>query len=118
VGVSVAMAANWLSMVWLCRSVTGLTWARFGAAHLPAALLAGLIAVAAAPVAQAMRMAHLGNVAVLIAAGLAAAGMAFAAAHVRPDIWLGPHGTWAFKRAERLVRRPASLTLAEEANPK
>jgi PST family polysaccharide transporter len=119
VGVSVAMAANWLSMVWLCRAVTGLTWARFGAAHLPAALLAGLIVVAAAPVAQAMRVAHLGSVPVLTAAGLAAAGVAWAAARLRPDIMLGPHGLWAFKRAEHLVlRRSARMTLAaEKSNP-
>lgn len=113
VGVSLAMAIHWLNMVRLCQSVTGVTWARFGNAHLPAALLAGLIAVTAAAVGHAMRVVHLGSVPVLAAAGLAAAGVALAAARLRPDIWLGPHGLWAFKRAEHLVlRRSARLMLA------
>jgi len=119
VGVSVAMAINWLTMVWLCRTVTGLTWARFGNAHLPAVLLAGLIAVTAACVGQAMRVAHLGSVPVLMAAALAAAGVAWAAVRLRPNVLLGPHGLWAFKRAEHLLlRRSARLTLAtQESSP-
>lgn len=119
VGVSVAMATHWLSIAWLCRSVTGLSWARFASAQVPAALLAVLIAVAAAPVAHAVRVTHLGNVAALVAAGSVAAGVAFAAARLWPDVWLGPHGIWAFNRAEEMVkRRPARLALAAQpANP-
>ena len=66
------MGINWLRMARLSRSVTGLSWSRFGRAHAPAALLAGLIGVAAIITAEAARASHLGNVAVFVAAGLTA----------------------------------------------
>ena len=105
IAVSFAMAFNWLSMAWLGRSVTGLSWSRFTQAHMPGALLAGLIAIPVAAIAQAGRAAGIGSIPILIAAGLGAAGVTFAASRFRPGIFLGPHGTWASKRAEEFLRR-------------
>ena len=118
IGVSFAMAFNWVSMASLTRSVTGLSWLRFLQAHVPAALLAILVALAAAAAAQAGRSAHLGSVSVLIAGAVAAVAVVCLAARVRPEIWLGPHGIWVLRRVEDLVRRrSARLTLAAEKAP-
>jgi hypothetical protein len=99
------MGLNWLSMAWLCRSVTGLSWPRFARAHAPAVFLAGLIGGVAAIAAQGTRAAHLGNLPVLIAAGLAAAGAAYGASKLLPQLFLGKHGTWAYQQGEEMVRR-------------
>jgi PST family polysaccharide transporter len=103
--VSFAMALNWLSMAWLSRSVTGLSWSRFARAQVPAALLSVLIGGVVGIVAHVARAAHTGNVPVLVMAGLAAAAVTFAATRVRPEFFLGLHGTWASKRAEELLQR-------------
>ncbi len=103
--VSFAMAANWLSMAWLSRSVTGLSWARFARAHAPAVLFATVIGVASGAVAHAARMAHLGKLPVVIAAGLAATAVTYAALRLWSGIFLGPHGTWASRRAGELVQK-------------
>jgi PST family polysaccharide transporter len=105
VAVSVAMGLNWLSMAWLGRSVTGLSWLRFARVHLPATLLAAVVAAAAAVVAHWARAAHLGSVPLLIAAGLAAVTLALTASKLRPALFLGSHGTWAASHAEELLRR-------------
>ena len=118
VGVSLAMAFNWLSMSWLTRSVTGVTWGRFLRAHVPAALLASLVAATAAAAAAAGRSAHLGGLLTLVLAGLGVLIVVYGAARTRPELWLGPHGTWAFRRIEELVRRRAGrLALATEKAP-
>lgn len=129
VGVSVAMGLNWLSMAWLCRSVTGLSWGRFARAHAPAVFLAALIGGVAAIVAQGARAAHLGKLPVLIAAVVAAAVAAFGASKLLPQVFLGRHGKWAYQQVEDMVRR-GSRRLARqpvansdrlasvEANPK
>ena len=115
IGVSFAMAFNWVSMAWLTRSVTGVTWARFFLAHLPAAVLATLVALTAAAAAQAGHSVHLRSLTVLATSGLAAGAVAFFAARLWPEVFLGPHGTWAFRRVEDLLRRrSARLTLAAE----
>jgi O-antigen/teichoic acid export membrane protein len=103
--VSIAMCINWLSMAQLGRSVTGLSWARFAGAHAPAALLALLIAAAAAIVAQGGRAAHFGSIPILLAAAVAALMVTYAASRFRPELFLGPHGTWAFRQGEALLRR-------------
>jgi PST family polysaccharide transporter len=105
VGVSIAMGINWLSMAQLGRTVTGLDWARFTRAHLPAALLATVIGVAAMLAAQASRSAQLGAVPVLAVAGLAALGAAAAATRISPALFLGAHGQWAWREGGALVRR-------------
>jgi O-antigen/teichoic acid export membrane protein len=129
VAVSIAMGLNWLSMAWLGRSVTGLSWLRFAQAQVPAMLLATVIAAAAAVVAHWSRAAHLGTIPVLIAAGLAAVAVALTASKVSPALFLGSHGTWATAQTEELLRRIArrrptpgtageGLAPAGEANPK
>jgi teichuronic acid exporter len=105
VGVSMAMAFNWLSLAWLCRSVTGLTWAQFARAHVPSGLLAGAVALVAVAVASAARIAHPGPMAVLVLSGTGAAGAAFLLVRLWPRFWLGPHGTWLLGRVEELLRR-------------
>jgi PST family polysaccharide transporter len=128
VAVSVAMGLNWLSMGWLGRSVTGLSWARFAKAQAPAMLLAAVIAGGVAVVAHGARAAHFGTIPVLITAGIAAVGVAITAFRLSPALFLGSHGTWAGAHVERLfrrrlgpgaVRRPAGerLAAASEANP-
>jgi O-antigen/teichoic acid export membrane protein len=129
VAVSLAMGLNWLNMAWLGRSVTGLSWLRFARAHVPATLLAAVIGAAVAVVAYWTRAAHLGAIPVLIAAGLVAVAVTLTASKLRPELFLGSHGTWAASHAEELLRRgsrrrPApgapgeELAPVGEANPK
>lgn len=105
VAVSVAMGINFLSMAQLSRTVTGLSWSRFARAHVPGILLAASIGSAVSLVAVAGRAAHLGNIPILIAAGLTAAGVTYAVSRLRPELFLGPHGTWALQRARELLQR-------------
>jgi O-antigen/teichoic acid export membrane protein len=114
--VSVAMGLDWLNMAHLSRKVTGLSLARFAAAHTPAILLACLIAGAAEVGAEAARSAHRGNVLVLLTAGVAAALAAAGAARLRPGVFLGNHGAWALKQGEIFLRhRPARVARAESS---
>ncbi|HWB41843.1 MAG TPA: lipopolysaccharide biosynthesis protein, partial [Gemmatimonadales bacterium] len=105
VAVSVAMACNWLSMAWLGRSVTGLSWTRFTRAHVPAAMLAMVAGLGAGLAAHQARAAHLAAIPVLIVAGAAAALAALVAARLRPGLFLGEHGTWAVGHGLQLLRR-------------
>jgi len=105
VAVSIAMGINWLSMAGLSRSVTGLSWSGFARAHLPGALLAALIGGAVILTAEAARASHLGNIPVLIAAGLTAAAVTFTALKLRSELFLGPHGRWASQQAGELLQR-------------
>ena len=129
VAVSVAMGTNWLSMAWLGRSVTGLSWARFVRAHGPAAMIAAVAGVAAAVVAHQARSVHLGAIPVVILSGAAAAGAAVLAARLRAELFLGVHGAWAASHARQLLRgggrrrtknaaRSEELAAAAEANSK
>jgi PST family polysaccharide transporter len=122
VAVSLAMGLNWLSMAWLGRSVTGLSWLRFARAHVPATLLAAVIGAAVAVVAPWARAAHLGALPVLVAAGLVAVAVTLTASKLRPELFLGSHGTWAASHAEELLRRgsrrgPGPGTAGEELAP-
>ena len=105
VAVSVAMGVNWIAMAWLSRSVTGLPWGRFIQAHLPSAALAAVIGVAVAGVTHVARGSHLGRLPTLVAAGGVALLVTLGATRFHPRLWLGPHGMWALRRAEELVRR-------------
>jgi PST family polysaccharide transporter len=104
VAVSIAMGINWLGMARLGRTVTGLSWPRFIAAHGPAAFLAGLIGVFAAAAAHFARGADLGSLVTLIAAGVAAASGAMAVLVLRPALFLGQHGLWAYRTGLELLR--------------
>jgi PST family polysaccharide transporter len=104
IAVSIAMAFNWLSMAWLSRSVTGLSWAQFARVQAPAVLLALVVGVAAAIGAVAARRAELGNLAVLLAAGVATLVVTYGAYRWRPELLLGKHGLWATRHAEDLLR--------------
>jgi hypothetical protein len=104
VAVSIAMGVNWLSMAWLGRSVTGLSWPRFLQAQLPAGLLAVVVGAAAALVAHWARGAHLGTILVLAAAGLAAVVVTLGAAKLAPQLFLGSHGLWAVTHGGELIR--------------
>jgi PST family polysaccharide transporter len=115
VAVSAAMGLNWLSMAWLARSVTGLSWARFARAHAPAVLLAAVIGPVVAVMAHLSREAHLGIVALLLAAGLVAAAVTLAASKLRPRLFLGSHGIWAVSQVEQLLRRGARRKAASKA---
>ncbi len=105
VAVSIAMGVNFISMAALGRSVTGLSWTRFVRAHVPGTLLAVAIGGSAAVVTAVARASHLGNLLVLAAATLTAAGVAYAAVRVRGKLFLGPHGIWASRHAGELLRR-------------
>jgi O-antigen/teichoic acid export membrane protein len=104
VAVSIAMGINWLMMAGLGRSVTGLPWHRFVRAQFPGALFALLVGSAVAVAVQTMRAAHVGPILVLIAAVLTAAVVAFGVWRLGSGPFLGPHGTWASKRAEEFLR--------------
>jgi PST family polysaccharide transporter len=117
--VSVAMGINWLNMAQLGRTVTGLAWGRFTRAHLPAALLALVIGAAALLAAQAGRSLHLAAVPLVAVAGLAALAAGAAAARLSPALFLGAHGSWAWREAEALLRRrarPGARAAAAEAD--
>jgi PST family polysaccharide transporter len=105
VAVSIAMAANWLAMAALSKSVTGLSWPRFVRAQVPGAVLAAAIGGTVALAVQAVRAAHLGNVAVLIAAGITAVVVTLAASRSRSELFLGAHGVWACRRVEEFLRQ-------------
>lgn len=104
VAVSVAMAINWLTMAALGRTVTGLSWARFVRAQAPGAICAVLLGGVVAVVVQATRAAHLSGIPTLIAGALTAAAVVVAAWRLRPERLLGPHGIWALRRANELIR--------------
>jgi PST family polysaccharide transporter len=103
--VSVAMGINWLNMAQLGRTVTGLDWARFSRAHVPAVLMALVIAAVSVPAAEATRAAHIGAIPVVAIAGLVSLGAALAVARLSPGVFLGPHGAWAWRQGEALLRR-------------
>jgi hypothetical protein len=103
--VSFAMGINWLNMAQLGRTVTGLDWRRFGRAHLPAALLALVIGAAAQGAAEVARSARLGAVPLVAVAAVVALGAAVLAARMSPSLFLGAHGTWAWREGTALLRR-------------
>ncbi len=101
--VSIAMGLNWLSLAQLGHSVTGLAWSRFARAHAAPALLAVLVGGVAMLAADRGRAAQLDAVPILIIAGLCAGAAGLAASRLRPGIFLGSHGAWAFQQATRAV---------------
>jgi O-antigen/teichoic acid export membrane protein len=103
--VSVAMGINWLNMAQLAQKVTGLAWGRFTRAHVPAVLLAIVIGAAALLAAQVSRSAHLAAIPLVAVAGLVSVAAAAALAWMSPAVFLGPHGTWAWREIEALRRR-------------
>jgi O-antigen/teichoic acid export membrane protein len=105
VAVSIAMGINFMSMANLSRKVTGLSWSRFGRAHVPGALLAGLVGFVSAALVHACRAAHLGNVFTLLVASLGAAVVTMIAVTFQGGLFLGPHGTWAFRRGVQYLRQ-------------
>ncbi len=115
VAVSIAMGINWLTMAWLGRSVTGLSWTRFVNAHAPAALLATVLGGATLAAAQAARAASLGKIPVLLVAGITAGAVTVLASRLRPEVFLGPHGKWAWKRASELIRRGRHLAQVDRS---
>ena len=116
--VSFAMGVEWLSMAQLGRSVTGLDWTRFAAVHVPGALLALVVGIAAAFSAGAARTSDFPTVAVLLVTVLSTATAAGVAVWLKPDIFLGRHGTWAMTQAANLLRGGDREPLAELANRK
>lgn len=104
VAVSIAMGINFLNMAELSRTVTGLSWTRFARAHVPGALLALLIGGAVALTVSGARAAQLGNIPILVVAGLTAAVVTLGALRLQSKLFLGPHGAWAFKRAGEFLR--------------
>jgi O-antigen/teichoic acid export membrane protein len=115
IAVSIAMGFNWLSMAWLAHSVTGLSGTRFARAHSPGAMLAVSVGLAAAAAAEASRAGRLGPVATLLISGLAAVGATLAVGRLGPDVFLGPHGRWAVKQLEQMVRRVRARSAAPSA---
>jgi PST family polysaccharide transporter len=105
VAVSLAMGVNYLIMAQLARSVTRLSWGRFVRAQSPGAFFAVLVGGATLIVVEAARMAKLGNLPVLALAGLSAAAVAALALRLRPEVFLGSHGSWAFDRGSDFVRK-------------
>jgi PST family polysaccharide transporter len=115
VGVSIAMAINWLNMAWLGRSVTGLSWGRFARAHAPGALLAALIGVAVATVAQTGRAAHLGSLLILLATGITGVAIVIFVSTLRPASFLGQHGVAAWRQGLELLARRRAHGLTSKA---
>ncbi|HEY7636599.1 MAG TPA: lipopolysaccharide biosynthesis protein [Gemmatimonadales bacterium] len=110
VAVSIAMAINWVGMTELSRRVTDLSWSGLARAHAPGSLLAVVIGAAAAGIVELTRSHHLGNLPTLIAASLTAAAVTLMVVKARPEVFLGPHGIWAYHRLEELLRRALAQT--------
>jgi O-antigen/teichoic acid export membrane protein len=116
VGVSIAMAINWLNMAQLSRKVTGLPWSRLARAHGPPVVLGLLVGIAAVPPAQLARAAHLGSLPTLMLAAVVVGIIAVMASMLRPELFLGQHGAWAKQRGEEILLRrsiPLTATRAE-----
>jgi hypothetical protein len=92
-------------MAMLGRSVTDVSWPRFVQAQLPGALFAVVIGTAVALSVTAVRSLHLGNIPVLLTAGLTAAVVVVVVSKLGPELFLVPHGKWAFRRGEETLRR-------------
>jgi len=105
VAVSLAMGVNYLVMAQLARSVTRLSWGRFARAQSPGALFAIVVGGTTLVVAEAARMARLGNLPLLALAGLSAVGVTALALRLRPELFLGSHGSWAFDRGSDFLRK-------------
>jgi PST family polysaccharide transporter len=105
VAVSIAMGINWLTMAALSRSVTGLSWPRFARAQAPGAFLALLVGCLVALTVQGTRVAHVPGPLVLAVGVLTATAALYAVWRLRARLFLGPHGTWATKRADELLRK-------------
>jgi PST family polysaccharide transporter len=105
VTVSIAMGINWLTMAALSRKVTGLPWSTFIRAQVPGAVLALLLGGSVLLVAKAARAADLGNLLVLLVTALTAMLVTFAVSRLRPEIFLGSHGAWASRQAEKFLRQ-------------
>jgi O-antigen/teichoic acid export membrane protein len=115
VAVSIAMAANWLTMAELGRRVTGLSWARFTRAQMPGVLLALLIGVVSLVVAEAGRASSIGKLQTLIATGLAAGAVTFIVLKVEAELFLGSHGTWATRRGLEMYRQMVERFVGQRA---
>jgi hypothetical protein len=105
VAVSIAMGSNWLFMAMLGRSVTDVSWRRFVQAQLPGVLFAAVIGTAVALAVIAVRSLHLGNIPVLLTAAITAIVVVVAVSRLGADVFLGPHGKWAFRRGEETLRQ-------------
>jgi PST family polysaccharide transporter len=105
VAVSIAMAANWLTMAELGRRVTGLSWGRFVRAHMPGVLLAVLIGGAAFLGVRAARASECGVLPTLAAGLLAAAAAMLLVLKLEAEPFLGPHGSWAVRQGAQLYRQ-------------
>jgi O-antigen/teichoic acid export membrane protein len=116
VAVSIAMGINFMSMANLSRTVTGLPWSRFARAHVPGALLAVLIGGTVAVVVQGTRAAHFSSLMTLIVAAVAATGVSLVALRLRPKLFLGAHGNWAFRRAGEFLRRDSKRAPRDPAS--
>jgi hypothetical protein len=99
------MGVNYLVMAQLARSVTRLSWGRFARAQSPGALFAIVVGGTTLVVAEAARMARLGNLPLLALAGLSAVGVTALALRLRPELFLGSHGSWAFDRGSDFLRK-------------
>jgi len=104
VAVSIAMGINWLLMAALGRSVTGVSWSRFARAQVPGGVFALVVGAPVALAVAAARSAHLGNIPVLLTAGFTAAAVVLVVSRLRSKALLGPHGMWAFRRADDVFR--------------
>jgi hypothetical protein len=115
VAVSIAMAANWLTMAELGRRVTGLTWTRFIRAQVPGALLAVLIGALTLGVAKAARASNLGTMETLIASAVVAVAVTGIVLKLEAELFLGQHGTWATRRGLEMYRQVLQRFYGERA---
>jgi PST family polysaccharide transporter len=115
VAVSIAMGINFVNMAALSRRETGLSWSRFARAHVPGALLAVLIGSTVAVTASLARAAHLGKIPVLVIAVLTGGLVTLGALRLHSELFLGPHGAWAFKHTSEFLRNGARYLVRNRA---
>ncbi len=102
-GVLGALAVNYLLMAHLGLRLAGLSWRRFGQAHLHALLTAAVVAVLVGGLAGLLRAWALPPVAVLVTAGVVGLGGTLLLVWAAPQAFLGADGLWVLRQVREFV---------------
>lgn len=108
-GVLGAVTVNFLAMAQLSLSLTGMRWADFWGAHVPAALLTLASCPAAWATTRMARYWELPSLVTLVVVGGVAGALALVAASRYPAIFLGEDGMWILDRLRGFL--PARLSV-------
>lgn len=117
VGVLGALAFNFLLTAQLSVTITGVSWRQFGAAHVPALLLAALTGAVTWALATWLRALEAHGLLVLLAGGAGALLAAGLAMRLMPRVVLGSDGIWMLDTLMSFLRRLRPRVPAATAEP-